>query len=103
MGRQLKLLAVIDEFTRKCLAIEVDRSFTAQDVIGILQYLLAVRGAPEYLRSDNGPKFVAQAVWRWLEKAGVDVVYRQANPWKNGYVESFNGKLRDELLNRELF
>lgn len=103
-GRQLKLLAVIDEYTRECLAIEVDRSFTAQDVIGILQYLFAVRGTPEFLRSDNGPEFVAQAVRCWLDKAGVATLFiAKGSPWENGYVESFNGKLRDELLNRELF
>ncbi len=87
-----------------CLAIEVDRSFTARDVIGILQYLFAVRGAPQYLRSDNGPEFVAQAVRYWLDKAGVATLFiAKGSPWENGYVESFNGKLRDELLNRELF
>jgi transposase InsO family protein len=103
-GRQLKLLAVIDEYTRESLAIEVDRSFTAQDVIGILQYLFAVRGTPQYLRSDNGPEFVAQAVRRWLEKASVEALFiAKGSPWENGYVESFNGKLRDDLLNRELF
>jgi transposase InsO family protein len=103
-GRQLKLLAVIDEYTRECLAIEVDRSFTAQDLIGILQYLFAVRGTPQYLRSDNGPEFVAQTVRGWLERAGVATLFiAKASPWENGYVESFNGKLRDELLNRELF
>jgi putative transposase len=103
-GRQLKLLAVIDEYTRECLAIEVDRSFTAQDVIGILQYLFAVRGTPHNLRSDNGPEFVAQAVRCWLDKAGVATLFiAKGSPWENGYVESFNGKLRDELLNRELF
>jgi putative transposase len=103
-GRQLKLLAVIDEYTRECLAIEVDRSFTAQDVIGILQYLFAVRGTPQYLRSDNGPEFVAQSVRRWLDKANVETLFiAKGSPWENGYVESFNGKLRDELLNRELF
>jgi putative transposase len=103
-GRQLKLLAVIDEYTRECLSIEVDRSFTAQDVIGILQYLFAVRGTPQYLRSDNGPEFVAQAIRCWLDKAGVKTLFiAKGSPWENGYVESFNGKLRDELLNRELF
>lgn len=103
-GRQLKLLVVIDEFTRECLAIEADRSFTARDVIGILQYLFAVRGTPQYLRSDNGPEFVAQAVRRWVDAAGVATLFiAKGSPWENGYVESFNGKLRDELLNRELF
>jgi transposase InsO family protein len=103
-GRQLKLLAVIDEYTRECLAIEVSRSFTANDVVGVLQYLFAVRGRPAHLRSDNGPEFVAQAVRSWLDRADVQTLFiAKGSPWENGYVESFNGKLRDELLNRELF
>jgi putative transposase len=103
-GRQLKLLVVIDEFTRECLAAEVGRTFTARDVMLTLQYLFAVRGAPEHVRSDNGPEFIAKELQRWLERAAVRTLYIQkASPWENGYVESFNGKLRDELLNRELF
>jgi transposase InsO family protein len=103
-GRQLKLLAVIDEYTRECLALEVSRSFTAQNVVENLQYLFAVRGRPEHLRSDNGPEFVAGAVRRWLDQAEVKTLFiAKGSPWENGYVESFNGKLRDELLNRELF
>jgi transposase InsO family protein len=103
-GRQLKLLVVIDEFTRECLAAEVGRTFTARDVMLTLQYLFAVRGAPEHIRSDNGPEFIAKELQRWLEQASVRTLYIQkASPWENGYVESFNGKLRDELLNRELF
>jgi transposase InsO family protein len=95
---------VIDEFTRECLAIEVARSFTARDVIMTLQYLFAVRGAPEHLRSDNGPEFVAKEIQEWLARACVRTLYIQkASPWENGYVESFNGRLRDELLDRELF
>ncbi len=103
-GRQLRLLAVIDEYTRECLAIEVGRSFRAQDVIGVLQYLFAVRGTPRHIRSDNGPEFVARAVCRWLERADVKTLFvAKGSPWENGYVESFNGTLRDELLNREIF
>jgi transposase InsO family protein len=103
-GRQLKMLVVIDEFTRECLAIEVARSFTAADVVGVLQYLFAVRGTPEHIRSDNGPEFVAKAVVRWLQQADIGTLFiAKGSPWENGYVESFNGKLRDELLNRELF
>lgn len=103
-GRQLKLLVVIDEFTRECLATEVGRTFTARDVMLALQYLFAIRGAPEHIRSDNGPEFVAKELQRWLDRASVRTLYIQkASPWENGYVESFNGKLRDELLNRELF
>ncbi len=103
-GRQIRLLVVIDEFTRECLAIEVARSFTAQDVIGVLQYLFAVRGTPQHIRSDNGPEFVAKTIRRWLARATVKTLFiAKGSPWENGYVESFNGKLRDELLNRELF
>ena len=103
-GRQLRLLVVIDEYTRECLAIEVRRSFRARDVIDVLRYLFAVRGTPEHLRSDNGPEFVARSVRRWLDQAGVGTLFiAKGSPWENGYVESFNGKLRDELLNRELF
>jgi len=103
-GRQLKLLVVIDEFTRECLALEVGRSFTARGVMLTLQYLFAVRGTPEQIRSDNGPEFIAKEIQRWLKDAEVGTLYIQkASPWENGYVESFNSRLRDELLNRELF
>ena len=103
-GRQLRFLVVIDEYTRESLAIEVARSFTAQDVIGVLRYLFAIRGTPEHIRSDNGPEFVAKSVRRWLDRAAVKTLFiAKGSPWENGYVESFNGKLRDELLNRELF
>jgi transposase InsO family protein len=103
-GRQLKVLVVIDEFTRECLAAEVGRTFTSRDVMLTLQYLFAVRGAPEHLRSDNGPEFIAKELQSWLNRAAVRTLYIQkASLWENGYVESFNGKLRDELLNRELF
>src|SRR5206468_8589150 len=82
----------------------IGRTFTARDVMSTLQYLFAVRGAPEHIRSDNGPEFIAKELQRWLERASVRTLYIQkASPWENGYVESFNGKLRDELLNRELF
>ena len=110
-GRQVKLLVVIDEYTRECLAIEVGRSFTSREVIDVLQYLFAVRGTPDHIRSRptlrvgaRGPEFVARSVRRWLDQAGVGPLFiAKGSPWENGYVESFNGKLRDELLNRELF
>ena len=103
-GRQLRLLVVIDEYTRECLAIEVGRSFSAQDVVGVLQYLFAVRGTPEHIRSDNGPEFVSKVICRWLKEADVKTLFiAEGSPWENGYVESFNGTLRDELLNREIF
>jgi transposase InsO family protein len=108
-GRQLRLLVVIDEYTRECLAIEVGRSFTAQDVMGVLQYLFAVRGTPEHIRSDNlgndnGPEFVSKVICRWLKEADIKTLFiAKGSPWENGDVESFNGTLRDELLNREIF
>jgi putative transposase len=102
-GRRLRMLVVIDEFTRENLAIEVAWSFTSHQVVEVLQYLFAVRGAPEHLRSDNGPEFVARAVTRWLERAGVKTLFiAKGSPWENGYVESFNSRFRDELLDREL-
>jgi len=95
---------VTDEYTRACLAIEMGRSFTTQDVVGVLQYLFVVRGTPQQTRSDNGPEFVPKTVRRWLERVDVKTLFiAKGIPWKNGYVESFNGKLRDGLLNRELF
>ena len=84
--------------------VEVARSFTAQDVTGVLQYLFAVRGTPQHIRSDNGPEFVAKTVRRRLERSDVKMLFIvKGSPWENCCVESFNGKLRDELLNRKLF
>ena len=103
-GRQLKILTVIDEFTRENLALEVGRCFTAQGVVDVLCYLFAVRGRPKFIRSDNGPEFVAKLVRDWLSQAKVGTLFiAKGSPWENGYVESFNARLRDELLNRELF
>ena len=103
-NRKLRMLVVIDEFTRKSLAIEVAWSFTAAQVVEVLGYLFAVRGVPEHIRSDNGPEFVARVVTRWLYRAGVKTLFiAKGSPWENGYVESFNSRFRDELLNRELF
>ncbi len=103
-GRKIRLLVVIDEFTRECLAIEVARSFTAPQVVEVLRYLFAVRGTPKHIRSDNGPEFVAKELCKWLKQADVETLFiAPGSPWENGYVESFNGKLRDELLNGELF
>ena len=103
-GRRVRLLAVIDEYTRECLALDVAKSFRGQDVVEVLRYLFAVRGCPAYIRSDNGPEFVSKAVQGWLHPSGVDTLYiAPGSPWENGYVESFNSRLRDELLNRELF
>ncbi len=93
-GRQLKLLAVMDGYTRECLAIEVGRTFTARDVMLTVQYLFALRGAPEHVRSDNGPEFIAKEIRRWLARASVDTLYIQkGSPWENGYVESFGRQI----------
>ena len=103
-GRAFKLLTVIDEYTRECLAIVVERRITSQHVIDHLFDLLVLRGIPEYIRSDNGPEFTAREVRRWLSRLGVKTLFIEpGSPWENGYIESFNGKLRDELLNREIF
>jgi putative transposase len=103
-GRLVKLLVVIDEFTRECLAIDVNQKIKGSDVVEVLRYLFAVRGCPAYIRSDNGPEFVSKIVQNWIKNCGVDTLYiAPGSPWENGYVESFNSKLRDELLNRELF
>jgi putative transposase len=103
-GRALRLLTVIDEYTRECLAIDVARRITADDVLHRLCDLFARRGVPGHIRSDNGPEFAAEAVRGWLGKLGVRTLFIEpGSPWENGYVESFNGKLRDELLDPETF
>lgn len=103
-GKMLKMLPILDEFTRECLTIEVEYSIIGQDVIAALEYLFVVRGLPAYIRSDNGPEFIAQAVKKWLADCGVKTLYIEpGSPWENAYIESFNSRFRDELLNRELF
>jgi len=103
-GNRLKLLTVLDEFTRESLVIKVDRSIRAKDVISVLEYLLLVRRAPKFIRSDNGPEFIANAIRKWLKQKHVETLYIEpGSPCENGYIESFNGKLRDEILNREVF
>ncbi|BEV15766.1 IS3 family transposase [Herbaspirillum sp. DW155] len=103
-GRSLKMLCVIDEYTRECLAIEVAASLRSLDVILTLSRLMRLHGKPAYVRSDNGAEFTAAKVMRWLRDASVGPAFiAPGSPWQNGFVESFNGKLRDELLNREWF
>lgn len=103
-GRRLKWMPVIDEHTRECLALEVDRSITSADLLVILDQLIAERGAPAFIRSDNGPEFVAGAVRRHLGSLNVETRFiGPGAPWENGYIESFNGTLRNELLSREVF
>lgn len=103
-GVALRMLTIVDEFTRECLAIDVARKLGSDDVLERLAWLMATRGVPQHIRSDNGPEFTAQVVRDWLAKVGVKTLFIEpGSPWENGYVESFNGKLRDELLDREIF
>ncbi len=103
-GRSLRLLTVIDEHTRECLAIDVERRMTSENVLERLSDLFVRRGVPRHLRSDNGPEFTARKVRGWLERVDVTTLFIEpGSPWENGYIESFNGKLRDELLNGEIF
>ena len=103
-GRKYRLLNVLDEFTRECLAIRVRRKLNSTDVIDVLTDLFILRGIPGYIRSDNGPEFVAKAVRDWIAAVGAKTAYIEpGSPWENGYCESFNARLRDELLNGEIF
>jgi transposase InsO family protein len=103
-GRSLKWLAIVDEFTRECLALEVDRQFKATGVIDVLRELIALRGTPAHLRCDNGPEFIAHGVGEWLATSKIGALYIEpGSPWQNGYAESFNSRLRDELLAVEIF
>src|SRR3712207_4321142 len=98
------MLCVVDEFSRECLAIRVARRLGAADVIDVLSDLFILRGVPAHVRSDQGPEFVAEAVKGWIAGVGARTAFiEKASPWENGYVESFNGKLRDELLRAEVF
>jgi len=103
-GRPFRILTILDEYTRECLAILVERRISSQDVIDQLFNLFIFRGVPEHIRSDNGPEFTAKVVRSWLNRLGVKTLFIEpGSPWENGYIESFNGKLRDELLSREVF
>jgi putative transposase len=103
-GRAFKILNIIDEYTRECLVIQVARTIKNQEVIDLLFHLFIFRGIPAHIRSDNGPEFTARAIRKWLNRLGVKTLYIEpGSPWENGYIESFNGKLRDELLDREIF
>ncbi len=103
-GRAFKILNIIDEYTRECLASVVERKIKAQDVIDILFNLFIYRGIPDHIRSDNGPEFTAKVIRKWLSRLGVKTLYIEpGSPWENGYIESFNGRMRDELLKREIF
>ncbi len=103
-GRRLKMMPIVDEYTRECLCIEVERSITAQEVVKTLAALFARRGGPAFIRSDNGPEFIAKAVKRWLEISGVRTLYIEpGSPWENAYSETFISRFGDELLKREEF
>jgi putative transposase len=103
-GRKLKFLTVLDEYTRESLVIETGRSIRSKDVIAVLEYLLMVRGVPGFIRSDNGPEFIAEAIRIWLSDNHIDTLYiAPGSPWENGFIESFHARLRDDLLNREVF
>jgi transposase InsO family protein len=103
-GRKFRTLNVVDEFTRECLAIRVARKLNSTDVIDVLSDLFILRGVPGHIRSDNGSEFIAQAVQDWIKAVGAKTAYiAPGSPWENGYVESFNARLRDELLDGEIF
>jgi len=103
-GGKLRILVIIDEYTRECLAIRVEPSIPALVVTRMLEWLFLTRGVPKYIRSDNGPEFISKAVCQWLKESGCRSLFiRPGSPWENGYIESFNDKLRDECLNREIF
>jgi len=103
-GRKFRMLNIIDEFTRECLAIRIDRKLNSTDVIDALSDLFILRGVPGHVRSDNGPEFIAKAVREWIAAVGAKTAFSEpGSPWENGYCESFNSKLRDELLNSEIF
>ena len=103
-GKAFRTLNILDEFNRECLAIKVARKLNSNNVIDVLSDLFILRGVPGFIRSDNGPEFIAQAVRDWIGAVGARTAYIEpGSPWENGYVESFNARFRDELLNREIF
>ena len=103
-GRKYRMLNIVDEFTREALAIRIDRRLRSIDVIDTLADLFVLRGIPGHIRSDNGSEFIATAVRDWIAAVGAKTAYiEKGSPWENGFIESFNGKLRDELLNAEIF
>jgi len=103
-GRKYRMLNVVDEFTHECIKIRIARKLKAVDVIDVLSDLFILRGVPGHIRSDNGPEFVAKAVQAWITAVGANTAYiAPGSPWENGYIESFNARLRDELLNGEIF
>src|ERR1035438_927885 len=103
-GRAMRILNIIDEYTRECLAIHVERKIESPEVLYKLSELFITHGIPNYIRSDNGSEFTADSIRKWLFRLGVTTAFIEpGSPWENGYIESFNGKFRDELLNGEIF
>jgi transposase InsO family protein len=103
-GSTLKWLSIVDEHTRECLALKVDRSITSEDVIDTLAELFAMRGVPQHIRSDNGSEFIARAIQRWTKQLSIETLYIEpGSPWENGFAESFHSRLRDEFLATEVF
>ena len=103
-GAPLKILTIIDEYSRQCLKLEVGRKLRSKEVLNALAEVMARRGVPKYLRSDNGPEFIAREVQEWLAEMGIGTIYIEpGSPWENGHVESFHNRLRDECLNQEIF
>jgi len=103
-GKVIKMLNILDEYSRECLAIDIGRQLTSTEVLYKLSELFIIHGIPDYIRSDNGSEFTAKVIRKWLQRVGVKTAYIEpGSPWENGYIESFNGKLRDELLNGEIF
>ena len=103
-GVAFRILNIIDEYTRECLQVRVERHLSHEEVLEELAWLFCTRGIPDHIRSDNGPEFTAERVRQWLPKMGVQTLFiEKGSPWENGYIESFNGKMRDELLDREIF
>ena len=103
-GKAFRMLNILDEYSRECLAIRIKRKLNSTDVVDVLTDLFILRGVPDYIRSDNGPEFVAEAVRKWINLVGAQTAYIEpGSPWENGYIESFNARLRDELLNGEIF
>jgi putative transposase len=103
-GRPIKMLTIMDEFSRECIRIRVERRLTSVDVLETLADLFIERGVPKYIRSDNGPELIAKLLQAWFKQLDISPLYiTPGSPWENGYIESFNGRLRDELLNGEIF
>jgi transposase InsO family protein len=103
-GSTLKWLSIVDEYTRECLCLKVDRSITSEDVIDTLAELFAMRGVPRHIRSDNGPEFIARVIQRWTKQLEIETLYVEpGSPWENGFAESFHSRLRDEFLATEVF